>query len=92
MSLKPAPTNAASVGPPSNSGSNAGAGVNQADVPFLVTHWLANYEGQNKEEKEDLQRKEAMERIRKATSEIASAFASLGVYGTTFRVSNEESS
>jgi hypothetical protein len=87
MSRKPAPTNAASVGPPSNSGSTAGAGINQEDVPFLITHWLAHYGGQNKEGMEDPQRKEATERIRKATSEIASAFASLGAYGTTFRVS-----
>ena len=82
------------------------------DLPFLVTHWLANYNknnnnnGNNNEETtmtasttttttntaavDDLQtmqrRAEAMAKIRKATSDIASAFASLGAFGTTTRV------
>ena len=90
------------------------------DLPFLVTHWLANYNknnngngnnnGNNNEETttmttasttttttnntavdDDLQttiqhRAEAMAKIRKATADIASAFASLGAFGTTTRV------
>jgi hypothetical protein len=57
---------------------------NAAEIPFLVTHWLANYE--TKEQKEEHLR--AIQRIRKATSDIASAFASLGAYGTAFQVSS----
>ncbi len=34
------------------------------------------------------QQRNAIERIRRATAEIASAFASVGAYGTTFRVSH----
>ena len=89
------------------------------DLPFLVTHWLANYNknnngngnnnGNNNEETtmtastttttttntaavdDDLQqtmqrRAKAMAKIRKATADIASAFASLGAFGTTTRV------
>jgi hypothetical protein len=78
------------------------------DLPFIVTHWLANYNknngnGNNKETArtastttttntavDDLQtiqrRAEAMAKIRKASSDIASAFASLGAFGTTTRV------
>ena len=102
MSLKPAPTNAAAAAAAasvdSNNSSvgsvgwNAGANQNAADVPFLITHWLAHYGEQKKGETEDPQRKEAMERIRKATSDIASAFTSLGAFGTTFRVSQKKNS
>jgi hypothetical protein len=78
------------------------------DLPFLVTHWLANYNknngnGNNEEtattastttttntavdELQTMQRRaEAMAKIRKATSDIASAFASLGAFGATTRV------
>ena len=99
MSLKPAPTNAAAAAAAasvdsnnSSVGWNAGANQNAADVPFLITHWLAHYGEQKKGETEDPQRKEAMERIRKATSDIASAFTSLGAFGTTFRVSQKKNS
>lgn len=74
------------------------------EIPFLVTHWLANYGrgassssmtttharsvvaplGDNDDE--NRRRQEALTTIRRATSEIASAFASLGAYGTTLRV------
>lgn len=37
---------------------------------------------------DEQQQRVAIERIRRATAEIASAFASLGAYGTTFRVSH----
>ena len=94
-------------------GDTAMDGNNQIsqDLPFLVTHWLANYNenngngnnGNNEETArtastttttntavDDLQtmqrRAEAMAKIRKATSDIASAFASLGAFGTTSRV------
>ena len=71
--------------------SSEGRAINQADVPFLVTHWLANYhQGESKDDNEDPERKEAMQKIRKATSEIASAFCALGAFGTTFRVSDSD--
>jgi hypothetical protein len=116
----------AAAGSGSGSGNNGGGdgdamieGNNQInqDLPFLVTHWLANYNkntntngnGNNNEETtstttttttttttntntavDDVQtmqhRAEAMAKIRKATSDIASAFASLGAFGTTSRV------
>lgn len=57
------------------------------EIPFLVTHWLANYEKSKSTGSGDEKEKAAMARIRNATSEIASAFATLGAYGTTLRVS-----
>ncbi len=89
----------------------------QQELPFLVTHWLANYGGSGDKNQtvtalttpspptmttssrttttrenaaaalSDAERQEALSRIRRATSEIASAFATLGAYGTTIRVS-----
>jgi hypothetical protein len=80
--MKSAPTNDASGGP---SDSNEAAA--QPDLPFLVTHWLANYGGTR--QVTDPQTQEAMDIIRKATSEIASAFASMGSFGTSIRVSTK---
>ena len=59
------------------------------ELPFLVTHWLANFEKNGRSGNEQARECErlAMAKIRRATSEIASAFASLGAYGTTLRVS-----
>ena len=59
------------------------------ELPFLVTHWLANYRSSNGNSNEETQHREreAMAKIRRATSEIASALASIGAYGTSFRVS-----
>lgn len=54
-----------------------------SELPFLVTHWLANYQG----EEGDPQREEVIERLRNATSEMAAAFSDLGAYGTSSRVS-----
>ena len=67
----------------------------QQELPFLVTHWLENY-GRNtvdftmntSSDCPNDERQEAVARIRRATSEIASAFATLGAYGTTFQVSS----
>lgn len=55
------------------------------ELPFLVTHWLHNYQGPeagggNRE------REEAIDRLRNATSEMAAAFSSLGAYGASSRV------
>jgi hypothetical protein len=80
------------------------------ELPFLVTHWLANYGTASQSRgttgataapgftdaasPRDPQQREAIERIRRATAEIASAFSSLGAYGSTFtfRVSRNERS
>jgi hypothetical protein len=72
----------------------------QREIPFLVTHWLANYGAEHVKKQHsninsahdhvvatDQERREALARIRRATNEIAAAFATLGAYGTTFRVS-----
>ena len=56
-----------------------------SELPFLVTHWLANF--RQPENEGDLQHEEAMERLRNATSEIAAAFSSLGAFGPSSRVS-----
>ena len=67
------------------------------EIPFLVTHWLANYgsnSSNNNDNSNSSSSKEAQDReqmaiakIRRATSEIASALNTLGAYGTTLRVS-----
>ena len=74
------------------------------EIPFLVTHWLANYgnssssinnnsssnnnNNNNNNSKEAQDREQmALAKIRRATSEIASALNTLGAYGTTLRVS-----
>lgn len=67
----------------------------QHELPFLITHWLANYEtvqGTREHEggllvEDQQRRKDAFEKINRATFEIASAFSELGAYGTTSRVS-----
>jgi hypothetical protein len=64
------------------------------EIPFLVTHWLANYGSNSSNNNDNSSSKEAQDReqmaiakIRRATSEIASALNTLGAYGTTLRVS-----
>ena len=57
-----------------------------SEVPFLVTHWLANYNGGGNNNLTP-EHKEALEKIRKATSEIAAAFSTLGAYGQSMPVS-----
>lgn len=56
-------------------------------LPFLVTNWLANYEGADGRGELDDRRKEAVDRIRRATSDIAAAFSSLGAFGQSTLVS-----
>jgi hypothetical protein len=56
-----------------------------SELPFLVTHWLRNYQGP---EGGDEERKVAIKRLRNATTEMAAAFSSLGAYGTSSRVSD----
>jgi len=78
-----------------NNGLAAAMGGQQIreEIPFLVTHWLANYGTNNSNTNPvDEQQRLAMAKIQSATSELASAFASLGAYGTTLRSSLELSS
>ena len=62
---------------------------NSEEMPFLVTHWLANYGAASTVGTRNMEQQEALDRIRKATSEIASAFESLGAYGTAIQVSDK---
>jgi hypothetical protein len=85
------------VGGVGDSNNNSTPNNRQDDLPFLVTHWLANY-GRLRQRHDDdndayhhhpRQRQEeedALSTIRRATAELASAFSSLGAYGTTIRV------
>jgi WD40 repeat protein len=57
-----------------------------------VTHWLANFEAgadttPSSSNADDAERMRAVERIRNAGADIASAFSSLGAFGTTIPVS-----
>jgi hypothetical protein len=92
MDSKPAATNDSVDESPSPSPSPA-ASTNETssaagEIPFLVTHWLANYvKEQKKAGVPDAERKAVIDKISSATNEIASAFFSLGAYGTTLHVS-----
>lgn len=66
--------------------SNNDSAPSLTELPFLVTHWLQNYQGP--EDEGDEEREEAIERLRNATSDMAVAFSSLGAYGTSSRVSD----
>ena len=61
--------------------------IRTSELPFLVTHWLANYQPIPLDESRDRQRDDALQRIQNAASEIASAFAVLGAYGMSHLVS-----
>jgi hypothetical protein len=69
------------------------------ELPFLVTHWLStlyNPQGGKKNAAADtnaaatdtnVEQKEAMDKIRRAAADLASAFSTLGAFGTASRVS-----
>lgn len=66
----------------------------QMELPFLVTHYLANYRpgdgshgkaGSRTDPRHD-QRQAAVERIRRAATDLADAFEALGAFGTAMRV------
>jgi hypothetical protein len=68
-----------------------------SELPFLVTHWLSQYgsHATDTEQRFDSleridndQRREALERVRRATSELASAFSALGAFGVSSIVSS----
>jgi hypothetical protein len=58
-------------------------------LPFLILHWLANFEGSRGISPDEEERRRAVERIRAATVEIASAFSTLGAFGITIPVRHE---
>jgi hypothetical protein len=69
--------------------------LDNAELPFLVTHWLANLHHQNPRsdnepneegEHERARRRDAIRRIRQAASDLASAFEDLGAFGVASRV------
>lgn len=67
-----------------------------AELAFLVTHWLAGTSfaaaaDNNDDDDEDWEKKEAERKIRRAASDLASAFATLGTFGTAARVSLSKS-
>ena len=77
---------------PSTAATDPSDQISQEDLPFLVTHYLANFHKEecredSKASSLDPEQKEALDRIRRATNEIASAFSTLGAYGTSYRVS-----
>lgn len=63
------------------------ASIPSSELPFLVTHWLANYQSKVPEEFIDRQEQDAIQQIHNAAAELASAFTSLGAYGTANVVS-----
>ena len=62
------------------------------DLPFLVTQYLSNFVDapRNADSKGNEEAKiphhEAIDRIRKATNDIAAAFADMGSFGVTLKV------
>ena len=116
------PNNGGSSNSSSNGNNNTTSHLQQ-ELPFLVTHWLANYgrHGSNnddsrnnnldesntiiptsnssragddtstnnslqQQQQQQREREEALSTIRRATSELASAFSILGAYGSTMQV------
>ena len=69
--------------------SREGGAVNR-ELPFLVTHWLANFSGANGPGAKcvtDTEKQDAMNRLRRAAADVASAFSALGAYGMATDVS-----
>jgi hypothetical protein len=67
-------------------------GAGSSELPFLVTHWLANYRESGNQVTGDRERDAAIERLRTAAFEMAGAFSALGAYGTSSQVSAAASS
>jgi hypothetical protein len=69
------------------------------ELPFLVTHWLSTlYQPQGGKKNAadaaataadttNVEQQEAMDKIRRAAADLASAFSTLGAFGTASRVS-----
>jgi hypothetical protein len=89
---EPAPATADGGNDSDSNGSNR----DPTELPFLVTHWLStlyNPQGGKKNAADtaaadtSVEQKEAMDKIRRATADLASAFSTLGAFGTASRVS-----
>lgn len=75
--------------------------ANDSELAFLVTHWLRNFNQTNGSNAaaspndattmDDRSKREALERIQRATSDLASAFSALGTFGTATAVSARQS-
>ncbi len=114
-SNRPAPA-AAALGPSAASSSattDGGTTMNHEELPFLVTHWLANFAsaaasaGQAPPPSDvglpalplgagasstgataaAEEREEALRRLHRAAGDVASAFATLGIFGSSTTVS-----
>ena len=61
------------------------------ELPFLVTHWLAGYHHRSTTADavpaESEEQTKAVQTIERAANDLASAFATLGAFGTASRVS-----
>lgn len=65
-----------------------------SDLPFLVTRWLSDYgsgsasrsDSTNNGDEEKTSQQDAIERVQRATAELANAFADLGVFGVALNV------
>jgi hypothetical protein len=76
--------------------SNSDSNRDPTELPFLVTHWLSTlYQPQGGKKNAadaaataaDVEQTEAMDKIRRAAADLASAFSTLGAFGTASRVS-----
>jgi hypothetical protein len=82
-----------------NSSSSSNNNRDPSELPFLVTHWLSTvYQlpGSSKQKNGaaaapagdlTVEQKDAMDKIRRAAADLASAFSTLGAFGTASRVS-----
>lgn len=55
--------------------------LNPSELPFLVTHWLSNFQTGLHGDNHD-----AVRRLHDAASQLASAFSDLGMFGTANQV------
>lgn len=68
--------------------------LDNAELPFLVTHWLAHHPSSSynyatptsNTQDEEERRRDAMRRIRRAAADLALAFQDLGAFGVASRV------
>ena len=104
-------TSPAAAGPSAASSSATGTAMNHEELPFLVTHWLANFASAaaSAGHPSDVgppalpagagasstaaataeEREEALRRLHRAASDVASAFAALGMFGSATTVSKK---
>jgi hypothetical protein len=59
-------------------------------LPFLVVHWLSKFGGAPGNEAKDASQLDALDRIRRATNDLAHALADLGAFGVALNVSCRE--